>query len=269
MSTTVILLKRGTGKPDTLKYGEIALDVDAKLIYAALPSGEIVEMSGGSINWNQIDPDTFPPGVGGPDAINIVDLEARVGVNESDIAKLKADVTQLWIELQNAEQLATAAYNKANQNAVLIGENAQDIEDLQNEIGAIESGLIFGGTYSPISGQITNVDAYAVSRGFSEGMTLTLNTGAEQQGIYFIVTEAGTGITNEPCKPGDWIIANSLSWTLVEYGYSTITIDMVAGLEGELTALKEADLLLDGRVTALETEIDAGTYSSNNPFFKG
>ena len=267
--STIILLKRGTGKPDTLKYGEIALDVDAKLIYAALPSGEIVELSGGSINWNQIDPDTFPPGVGGPDAINIVELEARVGVNEGDIAKLKSDVTQLWIELQNAEMLATAAYNKANENAILIGENAQEIEDLQNEVGAIESGLIFGGTYSPISGQITNVDAYAVSRGFSEGMTLTLNTGAEQQGIYFIVTEAGTGITNEPCKPGDWIIANSLSWTLVEYGYSTITIDMVAGLEGELDALKLADEGLAGRVTALETEIDAGTYSSNNPFFKG
>ena len=267
--STIILLKRGTGKPDALKYGEIALDVDAKLIYASLPNGEVVEMSGGSINWNQIDPDTLPPGIGGPDAINLVELEKRVEVNEGDIAKLKADVTQLWVELQNAEMLATAAYNKANENAVLIGENAKDIEDLQNEIGAIESGLIFGGTYSPITGQITNVDAYAISRGFSEGMTLTTNTGAEQQGIYFIVTEAGTGITNEPCKPGDWIIANSLSWTLVEYGYSTITIDMVAGLEAELTALKGADSDLDARVTALETEIDAGTYSSTPPFYKG
>ena len=267
--STIILLKRGTGKPDALKYGEIALDVDAKLIYASLPNGEVVEMSGGSINWNQIDPDTLPPGIGGPDAINLVELEKRVGVNEDDIAKLKADVTQLWVELQNAEMLATAAYNKANENAVLIGDNAKDIEDLQNEIGAIESGLIFGGTYSPISGQITNVDAYAISRGFSEGMTLTTNTGAEQQGIYFIVTEAGTGITNEPCKPGDWIIANSLSWTMVEYGYSTITIDMVAGLGDELDALKEADTLLEVRVTALETEIDAGTYTSTPPFYKG
>ena len=267
--STVILLKRGTGRPDSLKYGEIALDVDAKLIYASLPNGDIVEMSGGSINWNQIDVDTLPPGIGGPDAINLVELEARVGVNESDIAKLKADVTQLWIELQNAEQLATSAYNKANENAGLIGENAKDIEDLQNEIGAIESGLIFGGTYSPISGQITNVDQYAVSRGFSEGMTLTTNTNAEQQGIYFIVTEAGTGITNEECKPGDWIIANSLSWTLVEYGYSTITIDMVAGLEGELAALVQVDEGLDARVTALETEIDAGSYTAAPPFFKG
>lgn len=265
--STVILLKRGTGAPDSLKYGEIALDVDAKLIYASKPNGDIVEMSGGDINWDQIV--NLPPGLGGPDAINIEELEARVGVNEADIRALKSDVTQLWTELQAADQLATAAFNKANENSGLIQINIKDIADLKDEIGAIESGLIFGGVYSPISGQITNVDQYAIDRGFSEGMTLQQNTNAEQQGIYFIVTEAGTGITNEECKPGDWIIANSLAWTLVEYGYSTITIDMVAGLTDELDALKDADLALEGRVTALETEIDAGTYTSTPPIFKG
>jgi hypothetical protein len=266
MSTT-ILLKRGTGVPTGLKYGEIALDVDEKLIYAAKANGEVVEMSGGDIDWNQII--NLPPELGGDNLIDLAALEKQVGTNTADIAKLKADVTQLWVELQNAEMLATAAYNKANDNAVNIQANADAIADINAEIGAIESGLIFGGTYSPISGQITNVDAYAVSRGFSEGMTLQPTTSAEQQGIYFIVTEAGTGITNEPVKPGDWIIANSLAWTLVEYGYSTITIDMVAGLEAELTGLKEADSDLDARVTALETEIDAGTYSAAPPFFKG
>ena len=123
--------------------------------------------------------------------------------------------------------------------------------------------------YSPISGQITNVDQYALDRDFTEGMTLQPNTSAEQQGIYFIVTEAGTGITNEECKPGDWIIANSLSWTLVEYGYTTITIDMVAGLGEELHNLHAADNALLGRVEALEEEIDAGTYTSTPPIFKG
>lgn len=265
--STVILLKRGTGAPDSLKYGEIALDVDAKLIYASKPTGEIVEMSGGDINWDQIV--NLPPGLGGPDAIDITELEKRVGVNEEDIKALKSDLTQLWIELQNIDFLATQAWNKANDNADLIQDNADAIDALSKEIGAIESGLIFGGVYSPISGQITNVDQYALDRGFTEGMTLQPNTNAEQQGIYFIVTEAGTGITNEACKPGDWIIANSLSWTLVKYGYSTITIDMVAGLTDELDALKAADNALDARVTALETEIDAGTYSSTPPFFKG
>jgi hypothetical protein len=44
---------------------------------------------------------------------------------------------------------------------------------------------------------------------------------------------------------------------------------MVAGLDAELTALKNADIALGVRVTALETEIDGGTYSSTPPFFKG
>ena len=264
---TTILLKRGTGKPSGLKYGEIALDVDAKIIWAAKAGGEIVEMSGGTINWNQID--GIPPELGGDDLIDLAALEKQVGFNTADIAQLKADVTQLWIELQNAEQLATQAYNKANENAGLIQENADAIDAINNEIGAIESGLIFGGTYSPVSGQITNVDQYAISRGFSEGMTLTPNTNAEQQGIYFIATVAGIGITGEEVKPGDWIIANALSWTLVQYGYTTITIDMVAGLEEELANLHSADLTLAGRVGALETEIDAGTYSEAPPFFKG
>lgn len=264
---TTILLKRGTGKPPSLKYGEIALDVDAKIIYAAKAGGEIVEMSGGTINWDQII--GLPPELGGDDLIDLAALEKQVGFNTADIAQLKADVTQIWIELQNAEILATQAYNKANENAGLIQDNTDAIDAINNEIGLIESGLIFGGTYSPVSGQITNVDQYAIDRGFSEGMTLTPNTNAEQQGIYFIATVAGIGITNEEVKPGDWIIANSLAWTLVEYGYTTITMDMVAGLPEELHNLHAADNALLGRVETLEDEIDAGTYSAAPPFFKG
>ena len=264
---TTILLKRGTGQPDSLKYGEIALDVDAKTIWAATAGGQIVEMSGGTINWDQII--GLPPELGGDDLIDISALEKQVGVNTTDIAQLKADVTQLWIELQNAEQLATAALNKANENSGLIQENADAIDGINNEIGAIESGLVFGGVYSPVSGQITNVDKYATDRGFSEGMTLQATTTAEQQGIYFIVTVAGTGITGDDVKPGDWLIANANAWTLVEYGYSTITIDMVTGLQDKLDELDDTDSVLNGRVTALETEIDAGTYASSPPAFRG
>ena len=264
---TRILLKRGTGKPDGLKYGEIALDVDAKIIWAATAGGQVVEMSGGTINWNQID--GIPPELGGDNLIDVAELEKQVGINTADIAQLKADVTQLWIELENAEQLATQAWKKANDNADLIQDNTDAIDAINNEIGAIESGLIFGGVYSPVSGQITNVDKYALDRGFSEGMTLQTTTTAEQQGIYFIVTVAGTGITNDEVKPGDWLIANANAWTLVEYGYSTITIDMVTGLNAELSNLHGADDALNVRVTALETEIDAGTYTAAPPFFKG
>ncbi len=264
---TTILLKRGTGKPDGLKYGEIALDVDDKIIWAATAGGQVVEMSGGTINWDQII--GIPPELGGDDLIDITELEKQVGINKSDIADLKADVTQLWIELGECDALATEALNKANENAGKIQDNADAIDAINNEISAIESGLIFGGVYSPVSGQITNVDKYASDRGFSEGMTLQTTTTAEQQGIYFIVTVAGTGITGEEVKPGDWLIANANAWTLVQYGYSTITIDMVTGLETELSNLHAADSALDVRVTALETEIDAGTYTSAPPVFRG
>ena len=264
---TTILLKRGTGKPDGLKYGEIALDVDSKIIYASTAGGTIVEMSGGTINWDQII--GLPPELGGDNLIDIAELEKQVGINKEDIAQLKADVTQLWIELGEADAKATEALDKATENAGKIQDNADAIDAINNEIGAIESGLIFGGVYSPVSGQITNVDKYASDRGFSEGMTLQATTTAEQQGIYFIVSVAGTGITNEEVKPGDWLIANANAWTLVEYGYSTITIDMVTGLEAELSNLHAADEALALRVTALETEIDAGTYTTAPPFFKG
>lgn len=262
-----ILLKRGTGEPSGLKYGEIALDVDAKTIWAATAGGAIVEMSGGTINWDQIT--NLPPELGGDNLIDIAELEKQVGINTTDITNIKADVTQLWIELGAADTLATEALNKATENTGKIKDNTDAIDAINSEIGAIESGLIFGGVYSPVSGQITNVDKYATDRGFSEGMTLQTTTTAGQQGIYFIVTVAGTGITGEEVKPGDWLIANSNAWTLVEYGYSTITIDMVTGLETELVNLHAADDALGLRVTALETEIDAGTYTTAPPFFKG
>jgi hypothetical protein len=264
---TRILLKRGTGVPAGLVYGEVALDVDEKKIYAAKANGDVVEMSGGTINWDQII--GVPPELGGDDLIDIAALEKQVGTNTADIVNLKADVTQLWIELGEADALATEAYNKANENAGLIQENADAIDAINSEIGAIESGLIFGGVYSPVSGQITNVDKYATDRGFSEGMTLQTTTTAEQQGIYFICSVAGTGITGEDVKPGDWLIANANAWTLVEYGYSTITIDMVNGLQTKLDELDATDSDLDGRVVALETQIDAGTYTAAPPFFKG
>jgi hypothetical protein len=264
---TRILLKRGTGVPVGLVYGEVALDVDEKKIYAAKANGDVVEMSGGTINWDQII--GVPPELGGDDLIDIAALEKQVGINTGDIATIKADVTQLWIELGEADALATAALNKANENAGLIQENVAAIDAINSEIGAIESGLIFGGVYSPVSGQITNVDKYATDRGFSEGMTLQTTTTAEQQGIYFICSVAGTGITNEDVKPGDWLIANANAWTLVEYGYSTITIDMVNGLQAKLDQLDATDSDLDGRVVALETEIDAGTYVASPPAFKG
>lgn len=268
---TTILLKRGTGVPTELAYGEIAVDTGAQTLYAGTADGKVIELSGGSISWDQlvdlpdwiveIDPNK-------PGSINLSELEKQVNSNTEEVGKLQTDVNQIWSTLHEISQLASSALDKANENAGLIADNKSEIDALKNEINAIESGLIFGGVYSPATNQITQVDKYATDRGFQEGATLTTNTTAEQQGIYFIVSVSGDAVTGDAVKAGDWLIANSLSWTVVGYGFETITIDQVAGLADELKDLHDFDDALEKRVTALETEIDGGTYAGTPPNFR-
>jgi hypothetical protein len=266
---TTIRLKRGTGKPAELEYGEVAVDTGAQVLYAGTADGNVVELSGGNIEWGQIDLPDWIIEIGPDGTINLSELEKQVEINTGEIGKLQTDVNQLWNAIQDVSSLATAAYNKANENSGKIADNKTEIDELRNEINAIESGLIFGGVYSPATNAVTNVDKYALERGFTEGGTLTTNTTAEQQGIYFICTVAGECITGEDVKAGDWLIANAQSWTVVSYGFETISIDQVGGLRAELNSLHAADDALASRVTALETEIDGGTYTGEPPFFKG
>jgi hypothetical protein len=271
---TTILLKRGTGVPTELAYGEIAVDTGAQVLYAGTADGNVVELSGGDIDWGQIT--NFPDWIieidpNKPDSINISELEKQVIANTGDIDKLKTDVNQLWSALHEISQLATAALDKANENAGLIADNKTEIDVLKNEIAAIESGLIFGGVYSPVTNKITEVDQYAIDRGFNEGDTLPISTTADQQGIYFICSISGTASINGESvnlKAGDWLIANKLSWAVVSYGFETISIDQVAHLRDYLTNLDNVDAALDGRITALETEIDGGTYTGTPPNFR-
>lgn len=259
---TTILLKRGTGKPTELAYGEVAVDTGAQLLYAGTADGNVIELSGGSISWDQlVDIPDFILEIDPNGGINISELEKQVNDNADEIGKLQTDINQLWSTLHEISALASSALDKANENAEAIASNASEIEAIKKEINAIESGLIFGGVYSPASNAVTNVDQYALDRGFTEGGVLTTSTTAAQQGIYFIVTESGDCVTGESVKAGDWLIANSLSWTVVSYGFETISIDQVGGLADELKDLHEADDALEKRVTALETEIDGGTYS--------
>jgi hypothetical protein len=271
---TTIRLKRGTGVPDSLVYGEVAVDTAAQVLYAGAADGSVVELSGGDIDWEQIvnlpnwiieiDPNK-------PDSINIADLEKQVIANTDDITKLKTDVGQLWAAVHEVSALATSALNLATENASKIADNKTEIDALKNEINAIESGLIFGGVYSPVTNKITEVDQYAADAGFIEGDTLPVSTTADQQGIYFICSISGSASINGEStnlKAGDWLIANKLAWTVVSYGFETISIDQVAHLRDYLTALDNVDAALDGRITALETEIDGGTFTGTPPNFR-
>lgn len=273
VTNTVILLKRGSGKPVSLEYGEIALDTQEKIIYAGTQGGSVIEMSGGSIKWDQIDPDTLPPGLGGPDAIDLTKLEDRVAANEGKIGDIEDELVLIWGELSQVRAIAEDALAATVANRTDINTNTQAIADLRKEVELIESGLIFGGVFTSSTGKITQLDAYALDRGFIEGQILTANTTAEQQGIYFICSDSGT-VTILPggdknCQTGDWLVATGLSWTLVNYGFDTILIENVVGLTDALEDIDDDITDLEGRVTSLETKIDCGSYSSTlSPNYK-
>jgi hypothetical protein len=266
VTNTVILLKRGSGKPTSLAYGEIALDTAAQIIYAGKLGGGVIEMSGGDIDWNQINPDTLPPGLGGDNPINLTQLEARVTLTEGSITDIEAELVSIWLELSRVADIAEEALAATVVNATNIQTNKTDIADLRKEVELIESGLIFGGVYSVASGKISQVDAYALDRGFVEGQLLTSNTTQNQQGIYFICSDSGTVTilpgADQTCQTGDWMIATGLSWVLVNYGFETITIESVVGLRDELDDITDDASDLEGRVTSLETTIDCGSYTS-------
>ena len=273
VTNTVILLKRGTGKPTSLEYGEIALDTAAQIIYAGTLGGGVIEMSGGDIDWNQIDPDTLPPGLGGPDAINLTELEKRVTHNEGKIGDIEGELVLIWTELAAVKTIAEDALAATVANSLAIDGHTKEIAELKKEVELIESGLIFGGVFTAATGKITQLDAYALDRGFIEGQILTSNTTAQQQGIYFICSDSGT-VTILPggdqnCQTGDWLVATGLSWTLVNYGFDTILIENVVGLPEALEDINDDIGDLGDRVTSLETKIDCGNYSSTfNPNYK-
>lgn len=273
VTNTVILLKRGSGKPTALEYGEIALDTSEQIIYAGKLGGGVIEMSGGAIDWNQIDPDTLPPGLGGDNTINLTELEKRVTDNETDIGLIEGDVVLIWKELAAVKDIAEEALAATVVNSLAIDGHTKEIADLKKEVELIESGLIFGGVFTASTGKISQLDAYALDRGFIEGQILTSNTTEAQQGIYFICSDSGTVAIipggDKNCQTGDWLVATGLSWTLINYGFDTILIDNVVGLSDALEDISDDIDALGGRVTSLETKIDCGTYPTTlSPNYK-
>ena len=96
----VTIITKWGFKPPTLsdlEQGELGVDLLAKILYTRDASNQIIELGGGNINWNQIDPDTIPDKI-----TNIIDgtwnidgLITQVEINKGDIATLKADLIAL------------------------------------------------------------------------------------------------------------------------------------------------------------------------------
>lgn len=232
----VIKLKYGSGVPgpNQLVTGEVGLDLYNKVIYSADALGNIIEMGrnmgeGGTIGWDQIDPDTIPPElniiINGelPEYVTLDALIAQVKANaeaivalqswettaKQEISKLQADVIANDTAIQkntgdigalNTSQGAQDIKIKANTDAIdaldtRVGINEGEIASIKDQIDKELTGLVLAGAYSAASNLITSVKSTAVDEDgkvlFTEDSPLNTYLGDKYAGFYFIVDEPG------------------------------------------------------------------------------
>ena len=153
--STIIQLKYGTSKPsaNSLKVAELGVDIFNKTIYTSTDGTDIVELAGGDIDWNQINPDTYPdyilnliPGVG-DNYVDLVTLELRVKANEESIGVLQDTVGD-----------ATKGLVK-------------DVIDLRTDLDALADSITGDGG---ISSEIEALQQLT----FEQGQQITINTNA-------------------------------------------------------------------------------------------
>lgn len=192
----IITLKFGSGPPSSqsLRQGEVGLDLTNKVIYTSTNGTDIVEMSrnmgeGGTINWSQIEGvpavlelivDNNIPNYSTFDA-----LVAQVKSNEEAISALQSIDTGLQGQIdalnqglvdlgllveQNTTDIGTNA-NAIGQNTIAIGGNTTaigqldgrvtvnegDIINLKNLVDKELTGLFLAGSYDANAGTISNV----------------------------------------------------------------------------------------------------------------
>lgn len=294
----IITLKYGSGVPaqNDLTPGEVALDVTNKVIYSMDAYNNVIEMGrnmgeGGSIGWDQIDPDTIPEAINiiinplNPDYVDLKALEKRVDDAEGDIAALEAWETvakQQIADLQAQQAINTGNIDKnttdIGKNTTAIGgavtrldavepkveKNIQDIKDLQDQLGQDLTGLQPAGTYNAAINKVKTVLAAGTAAGIEVGDSLVSHLGDDYVGLYFIVDEPGelanTGTParadGEQANTGDWLLSDGPHWVHFEFGSAGVTFSEIAGSPYDNAALEAA---LDSKMDA-DAIIDGGTY---------
>lgn len=232
MANTTIISKIGSGKPSIgqLQQGELGIDIESRKIWTwSANDSDFVELSGGDITWDQIDPESFPDEIinilfpdGNPDYIDLAVLKAQVQSNTGRIDDLEAvvgDATQGLVKQVNdlastvsghttdIDKNTTDISNLAGRvgtnelnisaNSTAIGVNAGDISDNADEIKRLESlinnsmtGLVLGGEYDANQNQVLS----CTNEGFAAGLKIgdALPAPSEStKGIYVIVTVGG------------------------------------------------------------------------------
>jgi hypothetical protein len=232
MANTTIIHKVGSGKPspNQLKQGEIGIDPFKKVIWTySEDESDFVELSGGDVNWNQIDPDTFPDEItnilfpdGNPDYVDLQTLKAQVAANTQAIGDLEnvvGDVTSGLVKQvndlegrvsANETDISTNAGNIATNtgeiqsNALAIGAldgrvtvNEGDIETNKDEITRLEglinnslTGLVLGGEYDANQNKVVSTTAEGIAAGLAVDSALP-GPSESTKGIYVIVTVGG------------------------------------------------------------------------------
>ena len=226
----VIKLKYGSGVPGNgqLVTGEIGLDLTNKVIYSCDGNNKIVEMGrnmgeGGTIGWDQIDPDTIPPEleiiINGeiPEYVSLDALVAQVKANEDaidalesweaiakgEIIKLQADVSgnttaietnASGIKALNTSQGEQDIKIQANTDGVAdldgrVTSNKAEIDDLKTLVEGELTGLTLGGQYDAANNLVRNPTAEGIEAGLRPGEALPATAGTK--GIYVVVTVEG------------------------------------------------------------------------------
>ena len=294
-----IILKYGNGKPANgqLAQGEIGVDITGKSLWTYNGTTNI-QLSGGSIDLGQL-PDVD---IGGGNFITIEELAILVGKNESDITELEVrvstnegdistnagaiagnttDIGKLDVRVKTLEdwKLAHEAEfanlllridgieGDIQSNTDAHVENAKQIGLIWAEVGLIEGGLSFAGTYNASTNKVASVSSYAATLGVTEGSTLNDNTGLDQTGLYFIVTTPGPlnntgGDGSEDTKEayrGDWLICDGSKYLLANYQMETVLFEQIDGDPYANDALKVA---LDAKISRENDTIVGGNYTT-------
>lgn len=292
MAATRIVSRFGSGVPsvDDIVKGELAIDLTNQVIYTN-DGAQIIELAGGEIDWEQIDPDTIPIEIiniinnpDNPNYVDLADLKAQVAQNTSDISDnttaigghetrisdLETAVAALeaWADtvddaVGNLDTALTELAGQVSTNTTNIGLNAQDIVDIKAELALLEAGLQFGGTYDAATGQLVAISEYAESLGVVAG---NLPLGEAFKGLYFIVTEAGTlsgsatgnaDLDGVQIFVGDWLICEGTSYVAAFYGLETVSFGQIAGDPYDNDALKAA---LDAKLSKEDDVLEGGVY---------
>jgi hypothetical protein len=231
MATTIIT-KYGNGKPgtDDLRHGELAIDMTGSILYTKDGNDNIIQLGGGTVGWDQIDPDTIPPeliaiidGTVDLDALlelanqneidignlgnDLAELEKRVKANESAILALQNSVGDLDDQINGdggiLERLGDAE-DDIKDNATQIGINTGNISSNKQEIDALKllveggvTGLTLGGEYNAANNVVENPTDEGRDVGLVHNQPLPATAGTK--GFYVIVTTegvlSGTGIS--------------------------------------------------------------------------